>query len=113
MYESTLEFEFFHNPLVQPLWQFTNRMIQHMRLPKMATTIDEALLIIYDLGGTSNIEHIININLIFLTLKTIWDTYVYQMNHWRKTPRGMLLKRVKSKYRSSYRHTRHTYYGKK
>ena len=54
-----------------------------MQLRIKVTTLDEILLAIHDLGGKSNILAIININLITLTVKAIWNTYVAQMAKWR------------------------------
>ena len=83
-FESTLQFEFFQHPFVVPLWQYTNTLIDIMGLPKKASSLDQALLLIYDLGNSSKITNILNINLIVLTLKAIWDTYVHQMKLWRR-----------------------------
>ena len=83
-FESSLHFEFFQHPFVTHLWQYTDTLIDIMGLGKKAHSLDQALLLIYELGNSSAIKNILNINLVVLTLKAIWDTYVHQMNIWRR-----------------------------
>ena len=79
---STYQYEFFETPLAAMLWRYTNRLIDHMNLSVKCTTIDQVLLAIYDIGGNSDINKVINLNLITLTLKAIWNTYHQQMRKW-------------------------------
>ena len=47
--------------------------------------------------------HIININIIVLTLKAIWDTYVEQMHMWsRGDPTAVIAKQVRKLMRKNY-----------
>merc|ERR1712185_359521 len=101
--DSTYQFEFFDNPMVRPFWQYTNQLLQHMQLPYQVSTIDQALLAIYDLGGNSDINKIVNLNLITLTLKAIWNTYVGQMAKWRTHIIPKVKQYAKRKLMSSYK----------
>ena len=76
---SSYQYEFFDSPLVQPLWAYTNRLLDDMHLTYKATTIDHIFIAIHDIGGKSNLPSIVNLNLLTLTLKAIWNTYVGQM----------------------------------
>ena len=80
---STYQYEFFDAPLVRPLWAYTNRLIDKMGLPTKATTVDQVLIAIHEMGGKSHLLSIVNLNLITLTMKAIWNTYVGQMEKWR------------------------------
>ena len=83
---STYQYEFFETPWVRPLWVYTNRLIDEMNLTTKATTTDQVLAAIHDLGGKSHLPSIINLNLITLTMKAVWNTYVGQilMDKWKK-----------------------------
>ena len=89
-HQSTYDYEFFEADIVQPLWQHTNMLIRCMNLPRTVKTVDETLLAIYDLGGSSDIMKIINLNLITLTMKTIWNEYNNRMTHRTSIPRQQL-----------------------
>ena len=99
---STYQYEFFEAPMAQALWRYTNDLIHQMQLRIKVTTIDDILLAIHDLGGKSNILAIININLITLTVKAIWNTYVAQMAKWRTDDIQSVKKYAEKKILSSY-----------
>ena len=103
---STYQYEFFDNPVVQPLWRYTNSLIDAMGLPRKVATLNEVYMAIYDIGGNSDMNHILNLNLITLTLKSIWDVYVTQMQHHCKTnptPLPKLAKMVQHKLPQAYK----------
>ena len=78
-------------------------LITSMSLTHTVTTIDQVMLAIYDLGGSSDIAKIVNLNLITLTMKAIWNTYVGQMEKWRKQPIPTVRKYTRRKLISSYK----------
>ena len=45
---STYQFEFFDNPILEPIWRHTNHLIEAMDLPRKVATIDEVFMAIYD-----------------------------------------------------------------
>ena len=77
-----------------------------MGLPRKVATLNEVYMAIYDIGGNSDMNHILNLNLITLTLKSIWDVYVTQMQHHCKTnptPLPKLAKMVQHKLPQAYK----------
>lgn len=100
---STYQYEFFESPFVRPLWTYTNRLIGDMHLQTQVSNLDELFLAIHDLGGQSVLKNIINLNLITLTLKAIWNTYVGQMEKWRTHPILEVKRYMRRKLITSYK----------
>ena len=78
---TSVDHEFFSCSRIASVWEFTytiiNKMIGHDgHKPR---TWNETLSMIHDIGDSPDVHHVLNINVILLTLKTVWGTYHQKM----------------------------------
>ena len=72
--QSNYEHELFKCFMIQPLWDTTNALLTHLELPLRATSVHDLYSLIIDFQP-DNIQHILNTNLILLTIKSAYQVY--------------------------------------
>lgn len=82
--QSTVQHEFFDCPYIKRNWEYTNRLIRQMQLTVTIDSIPNLWAAILMLPKTDCLKHITNINLITLTMKSIWVTYIRKMYHYQQ-----------------------------
>ena len=60
--------------MIQPLWDTTNAILSHLELPFRAASVHDLYSLIIGFQP-ENIQHILNTNLIFLTVKSAHQVY--------------------------------------
>ena len=60
--------------MIQPLWDTTNALLTHLELPLRAASVHDLYSLIIDFQP-DNIQHILNTNLILLTIKAAHQVY--------------------------------------
>ena len=78
---TSVDHEFFTCSRIVNVWEYSytliNKIIGHGGLKPR--TWNDTLGMIHDIGDSPDVLHVLNINIILVTLKTVWDTYHQKM----------------------------------
>ena len=73
--------ELFQCPMIKKFWTLTNTFLHMMNLPLRAYTINDICLLVSTHGNTTDINVLVNLHLILITLFAINSIYVYKMDY--------------------------------
>ena len=101
---SNIQHEIFDCHYIQHIWNHSNLLIDQMQGQIKAKNINELLIHITNIqhtdkpNGFSFVEMFrthVNLNIILLTIKSIWDTYLYKMKLYQENDTDIINKTLK------------------